>query len=141
MPLMQIDEPAHQSPCDLVVVDDDEMMLEIIARNLRRCPANFLLFADPENAMNYLCKAQFSPRILVIDFYMPPITGIEFISGLRDHVNLDGSCVYVCSSVTPRQNQLDLFPALGASNLEKEVLLDMNRLHKLVENSLPEVDR
>ena len=116
---------------DLVVVDDDSMTLEIVALNLRKTSICHELFQDPEQAMQYLITT--TPGILIVDFYMPTINGIEFLDALVEKNVLDECRVYLCSAISPKQKFVEKLRNLGARLLLKDQLLDRTGLLKIID--------
>jgi len=118
------------TPLDIVVVDDDELTLDMVAWAFRDSQSSYRLFNDPVRAMNYLRESM--PRILVVDFYMPGQNGLEFLSELNASANMNNSAVYLCSAILPRQEQLVRIEALGARILEKSAICNRTAMQELV---------
>ena len=121
----------QSQPLDIVVVDDDQLTLDMVSWNLRRTQSAHRLFTDSEAAMAHLCESM--PGMLVVDYYMPTINGIDFLSSLHDAVGFEGSSVYLCSAVLPRQRQIEQITALGASVLDKREICNRSALLRLLE--------
>ena len=118
---------------DLVVVDDDSLTLEIVALNLRKTSICHELFQDPGQAMQYLITTM--PGILIVDFYMPTINGVEFLDALCEKRELDECRVYLCSAIPPQRKYLEKLRTLGATVLLKDQLFDKAGLLKIIDNS------
>ena len=118
---------------DLVVVDDDSLTLEIVALNLRKTSVCHELFQDPEQAMQYLIAT--TPGILIVDFYMPTINGVEFLDALCEQKELDDCRVYLCSAIPPQRKNLEKLRTLGATVLLKDQLFDKAGLLKIIDHS------
>ena len=118
---------------DLVVVDDDSMVLEIVAMNLRKTSICNELFQDPEQAMQYLITT--TPEILIVDFYMPTINGVEFLDALCKKKALDDCRVYLCSAIAPQKKYQEKLRNLSATVITKDQLLDWAVLLKIIDPS------
>ena len=88
---------------DLVVVDDDSLTLEIVALNLRKTSVCHELFQDPEQAMQYLITTM--PGILIVDFYMPTINGVEFLDALCEKRNWM-TAGFTCVQLFPHREKI-----------------------------------
>lgn len=119
-------------PLDIVVVDDDQLTLDIVSWIFRNTQSSHLLFNDPNAAMAYLRASM--PRILVVDYYMPMLNGIDFLSQLKASVDIEDCSVYLCSAVMPRQEQINQIEALGARVLDKSEICDRTALLGLVDS-------
>ena len=118
---------------DLVVVDDDSMTLEIVALNLRKTSICHELFQDPEQAMQYLITT--TPEILIVDFYMPTINGVEFLDALCKKKALDDCRVYLCSAIPPQKKYIEKLRNLSATVITKDQLFDGAVLSKIIDPS------
>ena len=119
-------------PLDIVFVDDDQLTLDNVAWNLRHTKTSHRLFTDPETAMTHLYESM--PQILVVDYFMPTLNGIDFLSQLKASVSLNGCSVYLCSAVSPRPAELEQIKALGAGVLDKSEICDRSALLALIES-------
>lgn len=119
-------------PLDIVVIDDDDLTLEIVAWILRRTAITHRLFFDPADAMKLLCDC--IPRILVIDYYMPQINGIDFIRQLGSEVSLTDCSLHLCSAIEPVGSQLLQLRDLGVNILDKATICDRRALTAFIES-------
>lgn len=117
---------------DVVVIDDDNLTLEIVEWALRGSKTRHRLFTDADIAMTYLCESL--PRILIVDYYMPRINGIEFIRQLGARVDLAFCSIYLCSSIEPGADQLQHLHELRIKTLDKTVICDRSLLTALLES-------
>jgi putative two-component system response regulator len=66
----------------VLIVDDDPINLKLLSYLLRAiAPAPALEFADPLAALNW-CAAH-APELVIVDYLMPGLSGLEFIERLR----------------------------------------------------------
>ena len=119
---------------EFVLLDDDKLTVEIVSWILRKTSFASTLFTDTEAAMAYL-KLN-TPKLLVVDFYMPCMTGLEFLSELHECTDLSQSTVFLCSAVPPPKSSTEMFAAMSVDILEKQQICDKARLAQLLEKYL-----
>ncbi len=119
---------------ELVLLDDDKLTVEIVSWILRKTSFASKLFMDNGEAMAYL-KVK-TPRLLVVDFYMPCMTGLEFLSELHACTDLSQSAVFLCSAVPPPESSGESFAAMSVDILEKQQICDKKQLGMLLEKYL-----
>ena len=70
------------SPAVLVAVDDDALVLELLGHIIGELPdVRMVMFGDPKEALAW-CRAN-EPDVIITDFQMPGLSGIELIAALR----------------------------------------------------------
>lgn len=116
---------------DVVIVDDDKTTLEIVSWILRDTDVRFKLFSDYNLARAYLKTTV--PKLLIVDFYMPVINGIEFIRQSQEQTDLSNTAIYLCSSITPRLADEKTMHTLGASLLEKQIVCDKPKFLSMID--------
>lgn len=119
---------------ELVLLDDDKLTVEIVSWILRKTSFASTLFTDTEVAMAYL-KLN-TPKLLIVDFYMPCMTGLEFLSELHECADLSESTVFLCSAVPPPKSATEKFAAMSVGILEKQQICDKTLLAQLLEKYL-----
>lgn len=119
---------------ELVLLDDDKLTIEIVSWIVRKTSFASTLFTDTEVALAYL-KSN-TPRLLIVDFYMPCMTGLEFLSELHACTDLSQSAVFLCSAVPPPKSSGERFAAMNVDILEKQQICDKTRLGMLLEQYL-----
>ncbi len=119
---------------ELVLVDDDKLTVEIVSWIVRKTSFTSKLFTDTREAMAYL-KVN-TPKLLVVDFYMPCMTGLEFLSELHACTDLSQSAVFLCSAVPPPKSSGQMFAAMNVDILEKQQICDKKHLGLLLEQYL-----
>lgn len=117
-----------------VFVDDDRLTVDMVSWIIRKSAHEAKLFTSASEALDYLMGS--TPRLLVVDYYMPDMTGLEFISRLHDSDRLDGTQVYLCSAVRPPEAIREQFAALHATILEKQVVCDKRLLTEFLDRHL-----
>ena len=73
--------PESSAPTRLLLIDDDERMLRLISHHLRKEGYEVHTATDPHEGMQKALTID--PQILITDWMMPGMTGLELISTLR----------------------------------------------------------
>jgi two-component system, chemotaxis family, chemotaxis protein CheY len=89
----------------ILVVDDSKAMRMIVIRNLRQAGYGEATVLEAENGANGLdvTRAE-SPNLILCDWNMPEMTGIEFLKALRAEGNLT-TFGFVTSESTPAMKE------------------------------------
>ncbi|MGQ7847800.1 response regulator [Granulosicoccus sp. 3-233] len=119
---------------ELVMVDDDALTVEIVSWIISKGHFQSRLFTQADEALAYLKTS--TPRLLIVDYYMPEMTGLDFISELHDNSDLTQTQVYLCSAVRPPQGSGELFEAMNVDLLEKQHICDRLKLTELLDRHL-----
>lgn len=116
------------SPYKVIIVDDEEYLLEFIAEDLQNYGLDVSAFNCPKDVLAYfekLDEAQKKQHILITDFKMPELSGVELIKELREK----GTAIVSSVLLTGLINQDDLREANSMENLEiMEKPVDLKRL-------------
>lgn len=87
---MERENPGNQPPCHsqdlgasskglILIVDDEPLIGEVVAIVLNEKGYRTRLFTDPEAALEFLVQAREKPLLLLTDFLMPRMNGMELI--------------------------------------------------------------
>ncbi len=98
----------------VLIVDDNAETLRLFQRYLVGSRYRYFGTQDPEAALPL--ALQIAPRLIVLDVMLPGIDGWELLSRLREHPNLQGTPIGVCT-VLPQE---ELALALGAARFVKK---------------------
>jgi two-component system response regulator ChvI len=71
------------SKARLVLVDDDDMLRAVLAGNLNDAGYETLQFGDPAEALVFLENADSKMDLLILDWRMPGMTGLDLLKRLR----------------------------------------------------------
>ncbi|NND92665.1 MAG: response regulator [Granulosicoccus sp.] len=119
---------------EFVFVDDDKLTIEIVSWIVRKTEHRSTLFMDAREALAYLKKSP--PRLLIVDYYMPGMTGLEFLNELNDATDLSHTRVFLCSAVNPSRANNTQFAAMNVGIIEKQLVCDKVRLINLLDEHL-----
>lgn len=81
----------------IVVVDDEPIIGKVISKHL--VEAGFVTphyLEDPREAMDWI--RQFRPDVILLDIFMPYLSGLELLTSIRAESELDDSIVLMLSS-------------------------------------------
>ena len=77
-------EPAGSKPKPLIVVVDDELMVgDVVQAMLELGGYRTIYFQDPRKALEWLQEPYTHPDLILTDFLMPHLTGLELLQGAR----------------------------------------------------------
>lgn len=81
----------------ILVVDDEPVVGRVVSRYLRDEGYTDVVFlSDPELVLDWL--NEFQPQLVLLDIYMPGITGLELLQQIRADHTLDNVIVLMLSS-------------------------------------------
>ncbi len=73
---------------DILVVDDSKVMRSLVQRAIRQAGYRGLEFGEAENGVQALQKlTEVQPKLVLSDWNMPEMTGIEFLQQVRAGAN------------------------------------------------------
>jgi two-component system chemotaxis response regulator CheY len=73
---------------DILLVDDSKTMRSLVQRAIRQAGYRGLSIAEAENGLQALAKmSEEQPRLVLSDWNMPEMTGIEFLQQVRAQQN------------------------------------------------------
>ena len=82
----------------IYIVDDEPLLLDLAEASL--APGGFTVkkFADPDEALKSFAKARPKPDVLVTDYAMGKMNGVELLEKCREHRS-DVKCVLLSGTV------------------------------------------
>jgi DNA-binding NtrC family response regulator len=81
----QIAGPSKIDPSLVFVVDDESLIGEVVMVILKRNGYTPRFFQDPELALQALVEQEPKPALLLTDYVMSPLNGIELIERCKQH--------------------------------------------------------
>src|SRR5829696_9815309 len=85
--------PSDSPSGEIVIVDDDGMFRESLIQNLSDAGYKAIGFEDGPTALSHLAQADV-PDIILLDWKMPGMTGIEVLRHLRNQ-NIEAPVVFL----------------------------------------------
>ena len=119
-------------PVELLAVDDDAVFLAGIARMLRGADCVVSPFAEPERALAHL--AERAPSLIVVDLHMPRLDGLEFLRAAAATLDTSRTRCYLQSAVPPASEIAAEAERLGATVVDKRLVLQRAWLRAAVES-------
>lgn len=82
----------------IYIVDDEPLLLDLAEASL--APGGFTVkkFTDPDEALKSFAKARLKPDVLVTDYAMGKMNGVELLEKCREHRS-DVKCVLLSGTV------------------------------------------
>ena len=75
----------NRQPEPLLIVDDEKPILDTISRTLRKYPFQLATALSAQQAMELMEEKQLRPKVVISDQRMPGISGVEFLTWVREH--------------------------------------------------------
>lgn len=88
----------------IYLVDDEEILLSMVEGVLSRGPWQVKAFADPEKALRSFHAEATKPGLLVTDYAMPGMTGLELAAECRAMAS-DLKVVMISGTMSPKLAQ------------------------------------
>lgn len=127
---MSMPAATTSSASQFVLVDDDQLTLEIVSWNLRKTNYASYLFQSHEKALLHL--QQGAPRLLIVDYYMPLMTGVEFLHKASDICQLQVSTILLCTALEKIPSFSEVQNTFNISRIDKEQVCDRKLLEDLL---------
>ena len=96
-------DPSELLGLSVVVVDDNATNREILSRQLRSWGCSVVPFGDPREALFHLASMEREderPGLVLLDYHMPGIDGLETCQNIRAMPHLEGVPVVLLTSVS-----------------------------------------
>jgi CheY-like chemotaxis protein len=82
----------------IYAVDDEPMLLELASAILRPLGYDIVTFRDPEDALRAFASAPQHPELIITDYAMRTMNGMELIAACR-HIEPRQKCLLVSGTV------------------------------------------
>ncbi|TFH23541.1 MAG: response regulator, partial [Myxococcales bacterium] len=116
----------------VIVVDDNPELLGALAHMLKSEGLRVDTAADGLSALK-LCR-QLRPRVVILDLYMPHMSGLEVLEALREDPDLSSMYVIMLSGMAGERSELASLAPTADEHLIKPVNAD--RLAEAIEKGL-----
>jgi len=80
-PLALYEDESERKPAKILIVDDDEMIQELVERNLTRAGYTVKTASDGKGALEEVFR--FSPDMVILDIMLPDIDGLDLLKIIR----------------------------------------------------------
>jgi len=127
--------PATDAEHDVLLVDDDALVRTIAVRRLRDSGLTLKTCASGAEALDYLGQARV--RLLLVDFRMQPMDGIEFLEKLHAQGCCESTRIYVATSAMPEPGVRKRLEQLGAGLLMKADAVAAGGIARLLDGPPP----
>lgn len=126
--------PPELLPCPILIVDDSEMNLQLIANLLSR--AGFQSVSCAKDGMEAIEKmATKKPDIIILDLIMPNMDGYTFCNYVKSLPDLALIPIIIQTAVE-KEEEYDKIFAIGAADLIKKPIIPSALLQKVIEHLL-----
>ncbi len=109
----------------ILVIEDEQSLLEAIKKKLENSGFNTVPASDAEQALSYLESSQTNPDLIWLDYYLPGISGLEFMSKIKNNEKFSAIPIFIISN-TAGPDKVSSMMGLGANKyfLKAEKRLD-----------------
>ncbi len=94
---------------DVLVVDDDDLVRSVVVFKLRR--AGFSVDEEADGQAGWAAAVESRPDVVLVDWMMPRLSGVELCAALRDDPRLRGTAVIM---LTAKAQEPDIERAFAA---------------------------
>lgn len=98
----------------VLIVEDETPLLLAIQKKLRNSGFETISAKDGKQALDYLLSLENLPDLIWLDYYLPTMDGLEFLSRIKKRSKLKNIPVIVVSN-TAGPEKLSAMMALGAN--------------------------
>jgi adenylate cyclase len=106
----------------VLVVEDDPVYLKIISRIVRRLHAGLSVTGSDNPAEGYGMAVAHTPDLIITDWHMPGVNGIDFCRKLRASPRLQHVPIMMCTGVNTSSENLQLAFKVGVSDFIRKPL-------------------
>lgn len=107
MPETNVRMKEETSSPTVVILDDDPLQLELLSETLIDAGYRVYSFNDGEEALGQI--QWFPPDVVVTDFHMPLMSGLEFLKALNDRMGDEAPPCLVLSASKNEQDAVDCY--------------------------------
>lgn len=113
-----------------VLIDDDLITLELAARQVRDSDFELVCMPDGDKGIEYLREN--SPDVVLVDYRMPRMFGVELIEKLRAEPQNEETRFIIWSSSDLSDEDRARCESAGAKVVDKEIISDRNSFLELL---------
>jgi CheY-like chemotaxis protein len=105
----------------IMVVDDDKPVLEFLSEMLEEEGFTTIPFNEPKKAIDYL-KGKNSVDMIILDIYMPEITGFDFMGMVKEDKKLKNIPILFITGQKISKKEMQKFEGISHTLLQKSQL-------------------
>ena len=119
----------------LVLIDDDPIVATIMGKMLADCEIEFVSFTDPRKGMDFVIENR--PKIVVIDFYMPDLTGQDIVIKFSENKMFQYSSFFMITGQNLNSDDKIRYMTLGFEQFLKKPFTK-EELYQAIKSVCPE---
>ncbi len=113
----------------VMIVEDEQPLLDAIQKKLNKSGFKTIPVNDAERALHILEKREELPDLIWLDYYLPGMSGLDFVSRLKKDDKLSTIPIFVISN-TAGPEKVSTLMGLG---VDKYFLKAEKRLEEIIE--------
>ncbi len=120
----------------ILLVDDDRVSLRLLDNILKSENYQTVTFSKVEDAMNYLFEGGAHPDLIISDYFMPGISGLEFLDQIKSRTKLASIPFLFISANKNEEIETDAFQYGAIDFLKKPInkQLLLNKIRALLQS-------
>lgn len=112
-----------------MIIEDEQPLLDAIQKKLSKSGFKTIPVGDAEQALHILDKREKLPDLIWLDYYLPGMSGLDFVSRLKKDDKLSTIPIFVISN-TAGPEKVSTLMGLG---VDKYFLKAEKRLEEIIE--------
>lgn len=113
----------------VMIIEDETPLLLAIQKKLEHSGFETITARDGKQALDYLMNLKELPSLIWLDYYLPSMSGLEFLTEIKKHPRLAKIPVFVVSN-TASPDKVETMMELGA---HKYFLKAEKRLEEIID--------
>jgi CheY-like chemotaxis protein len=120
----------------ILLVDDDRVSLRLLDNILKSESYQTVTFSKVEDAMNYLLEGDVQPDLIISDYFMPGISGLEFLDQVKSRTEFAAIPFLFISANKNEKIETDAFQYGAIDFLKKPInkQLLLNKINALLQS-------
>ena len=110
---------------EILVIDDDGECIEFVENAFKNCQNPILVAKDGSEALNLLLERRKNlPSIILLDIYMPGMTGFEFLEKIQTIPDIQETLIFILSTSQQDFDKSKAYTLNVAGYIEKPLTID-----------------
>ncbi len=123
----------------ILVVDDDELVLSSIVKNLRKFCPDFEVISANSGYEAGILVAQFSPHVIILDIMMPHMDGFKVCESIKSNPEKEDIIIVVITGYGNKENEEKayncgankvFFKPIKSTKLVSEIRIMLKHVHR-----------